>query len=135
MKRVQGIGGIFFKTQNPRQLQDWYDKHLGISPLPHSPWGKDDSAPLFEWRDKDDPSRTCYTVVGLFPQDTTYFDPGAAPFMVNFRVDDLDAVLEALRKEGVQIQGEIQTYAYGRFARIADPEGHQIELWEPAEGF
>ena len=135
MKRVQGIGGIFFKAQEPQKLQDWYDKHLGVSPLPHSPWGEDDTAPLFEWRDKDDPNRKCYTVFGLFPADTDYFEPGASPYMFNFRVDDLDALLEALNQEGVKLQGEIKSYPFGRFARIADPEGNQIELWEPAEGF
>ena len=134
-KRVQGIGGIFFKAQNPKQLQDWYDTHLGISPLAHSPWGEDDSSPLFEWRDKDDPNRKCYTVYGIFPHTTTYFEPSASPFMFNFRVDDLDALLDQLREEGIQIQGEIQTFPFGRFARIIDPEGNPVELWEPAEGF
>ncbi|RMF79024.1 MAG: VOC family protein [Chloroflexi bacterium] len=135
MKRVQGIGGIFFKAKDPAKLEAWYDKHLGISTLSHSPWGADDTAPLFEWRDIDDAERKCYTVFGIFPADTDYFEPGTLPFMFNFRVDDLDAVLAALREEGVQIVGEIRDYVYGRFARIVDPEGNQIELWQPAEGF
>jgi predicted enzyme related to lactoylglutathione lyase len=135
MKRIQGIGGIFFKAQNPEQLQDWYDKHLGISPLPHSPWGADDPASLFEWRDKDDESRKCYTVFAPFPNDTDYFEPGKSSFMFNFRVDDLDALLETLGEEGIQLHGEIKQYSYGRFARIIDPEGNPVELWEPAEGF
>jgi predicted enzyme related to lactoylglutathione lyase len=135
MKRVQGIGGIFFKAKDPTRLNEWYAKHLGISPLAHSPWGEEDTAPLFEWRDTDDAERKCYTVFGVFPDDTNYFDPGKAPFMFNFRVDDLDAVLDALREEGVQIIGEIKAYDYGRFARIIDLEGNPVELWEPAEGF
>ena len=135
MKRVQGVGGIFFKSKDPKALQDWYDAHLGIGPLPHSPWGADDTASLFEWRDHDNPERVCYSVFGLFPDDTSYFEPSPAPFMFNFRVDDLDAVLAALAEEGVPQQGEIRAYPYGRFARIADPEGNQIELWEPAKGF
>lgn len=135
MKRVQGIGGIFFKAQDPGQLQAWYDKHLGIGPLAHSPWGADDPASLFEWRDSDDPQRKCYTVFGLFPADTDYFKPGTQPYMVNFRVDDLDAVLTQLREEGIQQHGEIRSFDYGRFARIIDPEGNPIELWQPAPGF
>lgn len=135
MKRVQGIGGLFFKAQDPDKLQAWYDQHLGIGRLPHSPWGEDDPASLLEWRDKDDPNRTCFTVFGLFPADTDYFEPGDKPYMFNFRVDDLDAVLAQLREEGVQLHGEIRTLSFGRFARIIDPEGNPIELWEPATGF
>ena len=135
MKRVQGIGGIFFKAHNPEKLQDWYDKHLGIGRLPHSPWGEDDPASLFEWRDKDDSSRTCFTVFGLFPMDTDYFEPSPQPFMFNFRVDNLDDVLEQLGKEGITPKGGIRTMPFGRFAHIIDPEGNLIELWEPAQSF
>ena len=135
MKRVTGIGGIFFKARSPDSLNKWYAEHLGIRPLPHSPWGADDDSPLFEWRDKDDPDRTCYTVYGIFPANTDYFDPSPSPFMFNFRVDDLDALLAQLRAEGVTVEDKIRAYEYGRFARIADPEGNRIELWEPAQGF
>lgn len=135
MKRVTGIGAIFFKANDPKTLQDWYGKHLGINPLPHSPWGEDDDAPLFEWRDLDDPDRKCYTVFAVFPEDTNDFDPSPSPFMFNFRVADLDALLADLRTEGVQIAEEIRTYDYGRFVKIVDPEGNAVELWEPAEGF
>ena len=134
-KRVTGIGGIFFKAKNPEKLQAWYDKHLHISQLPHSPWGKDDPAPLFEWRDLENPDRKCYTVFGLFPDDTTYFEPSTAPFMFNFRVEDLDVVLAELAEEGIQQEGEIRELSFGRFARIIDPEGNPVELWEPAEGY
>ena len=133
MKRVTGIGGLFFKSKNPGKLQEWYGKHLGIKPLPHSPWGDGDSAPLFEYRDKDDPARVCYAVFGLFEHDTDYFGP--SPFMFNFRVNDLDALLETLRQEGVHVAEEIRDYPYGRFVKITDPEGNMIELWEPAEGY
>lgn len=97
--------------------------------------GEEDSAPLFEWRDKDNPERKCYSVFGVFSDDTKYFEPSDAPFMFNFRVEDLDAVLKELAQEGIQQEGEILEMAFGRFARISDPEGNQIELWEPAEGF
>jgi predicted enzyme related to lactoylglutathione lyase len=135
MKRVQGIGGLFFKAQDPQALQSWYDAHLGISPLPHSPWGASDLASLFEWRDKDDSGRICYSVFGVFPADTDYFEPGTQPFMFNFRVDDLDGLLAQLLDAGVHPVGEVLTLSFGRFARIVDPEGNPIELWEPAEGF
>lgn len=135
MKRVQGIGGIFFKAHDPDKLQAWYDKHLGIGPLAYSPWGENDPASLIEWRDKEDPSRICFTVFGLFPSDTDYFQPGTQPYMLNFRVDDLDELLVLLEQEGIQVQGEIVTLPFGRFARIIDPEGNPIELWEPAQGF
>lgn len=135
MKRVQGIGGIFIKGKNPKALEAWYSEHLGISPQSHSPWGEDDEAALLEWRDKDDPERKCYTVFSVFPEDTDYFEPSDAPYMLNFRVDDLDALLAELRQANVTIHGDIRTYPYGRFIKISDPEGTTIELWEPAEGF
>lgn len=135
MKRVTGIGGIFFKAQDPAKLNAWYATHLGIKPLARSPWGGDDTAALFEWRDKDDADRKCYSVFSPFDADTEYFGSGAQTFMFNFRVDDLDAVLTALKAEGVELVGEVRTYPYGKFAFIRDPEGNQIELWEPAEGF
>ena len=131
-KRVTGIGGIFFKAKDAKGLSTWYDKHLNISPLPHSPWGADDEAPLFEWRDKDDPDKKCYTVFSTFPDDVEEFE---SEFMFNFRVDDLAAVLAELAEEGIKQEGEIRDYSYGRFAYIRDPEGNKIELWQPAEGF
>ncbi len=135
MKRVQGIGGIFFKANDPDKLQAWYDKHLSIGPLPQSPWGAEDTASLFEWRDTDEAERKCYTVFGLFPDDTDYFKPGDLPYMLNFRVDDLDGFLAQLKEEGIEQVGEVRAFSYGRFARIIDPEGTPIELWEPAEGY
>ena len=135
MKRVTGIGGLFFKGKDPKALTEWYAKHLGITALGHSPWGPDDDAPLFEWRDKDDPEKLSYSVLGVFNDDTDYFGPGDTPFMFNFRVDDLDALLAQLRAEGVEVLDKIEEYPYGRFAWIIDLEGNRIELWEPAEGF
>ena len=135
MKRVTGIGGLFFKAKDPKALQDWYGEHLGIGPLPHGPWGADDEASLFEWRDKDDPARLAYSVFAAFPHDTDYFGPGNAGFMFNFRVDDLDGLLAELRKAGVEVLDKVETYPFGRFGWIVDPEGNRIELWEPAEGY
>jgi len=134
-KRVTGLGGIFFKAKDPKALSDWYDKHLNVSPLPDSPWGEDDDAPLFEWRDKDDPSQKRYTVFGVFPDDTDYFEPGNGAFMFNFLVDDLDTVLADLEKEGIKKIGKIHDLPFGRFTRISDPEGNMIELFEPKKDF
>ena len=126
MKRVTGLGGIFFKAQDQEKLYQWYEKHLGIQ-REHGGQGP----PTFNWRETDDPQRPGMTVWALFPKDSKYFGSTAAHFMLNYRVDDLDALLEALAKEGVQIDPKRDDSDYGRFAWITDPEGNRIELWEP----
>jgi catechol 2,3-dioxygenase-like lactoylglutathione lyase family enzyme len=125
MKRVTGIGGIFFKSSDPKQIYVWYQKHLGIDPLP------DVSAAMFLWRDAQDPEKRGSTVWSAFPRDTKYFGEGAQTFMVNYRVENLDALLEELETEGVQIDPKRDNYDYGKFAWIIDPDGNRIELWEP----
>ena len=123
MKRVTGLGGIFFKTENPEALYQWYEKHLGIKRDPVE-------GVTFSWRDAEDPSKKGMTVWSLFPKHTKYLDPSRATFMINYRVDDMDALLRALREEGVEIDKQ-EDSEYGRFAWIMDPEGNRIELWEP----
>ncbi len=123
MQRVTGIGGIFFKARDPQQMMAWYSQHLGI---PAS-----NAYAKFDWRDNDDPERQGSTVWALFPHDTNYFQPSASPFMINYRVADLDGLLAQLREEGVAVEDRIEEYDYGRFAWITDPEGNRIELWEP----
>ncbi|HZQ69774.1 MAG TPA: VOC family protein [Terriglobales bacterium] len=125
MKRVTGIGGIFFKSDKPDDLYAWYQKHLGIKMLP------DGSSSAFEWRDKDNPDQIGMTVWSIFPRSSQYFDPSRSPFMINYRVDNLDGLLQELRKDGVQIDPHREDYDYGRFAWIMDPDGNRIELWEP----
>lgn len=125
MKRVTGLGGLFFKAKNPTAMYEWYEKHLGITRE------ADGSGAMFHWRDSVEPEKTGFTVWSIFPQDTTYFDPSPAPFMMNFRVEDLDALLRALREEGVAVDPKVEEYEYGKFAWITDPEGNRIELWEP----
>ncbi len=132
MERVTGIGGIFFKARDPRQMMAWYSKHLGIGA--NTDEGAGETYTEFTWRDSKDPQRTGSTVWALFPHDTSYFDPGTSPFMVNYRVADLDALLAQLRAEGVQVEERIEEYEYGRFGWITDPEGSRIELWEPPKG-
>ena len=123
MNRVTGIGGIFFKAKDPEKLYGWYEQHLGIK--------RGDSGVIFPWRDTENPDQEGMTVWAIFPHDTGYFQPSTSPFMLNYRVDDLDAVLDALRAEGVTIDPKREDHDYGRFAWIIDPEGNKIELWEP----
>ncbi|MBF6614329.1 MAG: VOC family protein [Chloroflexi bacterium] len=124
MKRVTGIGGVFFKAADPEALGAWYREHLGLD--------LDDSAhTIFTWREAENPSDQGATVWSLFPADTDYFSPSRSTFMINYRVDDLDAVLAALRDEGVSVDDHTEEYEYGRFGWLMDPEGNRIELWEP----
>jgi predicted enzyme related to lactoylglutathione lyase len=123
MKKVTGIGGVFFKSDDPKAINEWYAKNLG---LVTSAYGT-----TFEWRQADDPSKEGSTSWCAFPQDTKYFNPSAKPFMINYRVEDLAALVDELKKENVTIVDEIAEYDYGKFVHILDPEGNIIELWEP----
>ena len=127
MKRVTGIGGIFFKAEDPEKLYEWYARHLGLERAPGE-------GVVFTWRQADDPAKAGMTVWSIFPMSSAYFDPGRASFMINYRVEGLDGVLEALRAEGVEIDPRREDGPNGRFAWIIDPEGNRIELWEPATG-
>lgn len=120
-KRVTGIGGVFFKSNDPKALVAWYDKHLGLK--------TDQYGSTFWW--KDAAGNDCSTQWSPFKEDTKYFQPSEKPFMQNFRVDNLDQLLEDLKQEGVTIVGEPESYDYGKFGWILDPEGNKIELWEP----
>jgi predicted enzyme related to lactoylglutathione lyase len=128
MKRVTGIGGIFFKARDQEKLYQWYEKHLGVKREPHG------EGVAFHWREAEHPEREGLTAWSIFKNDTKYFDPSGAPFMINYRVENLDELLEALRGEGVEIDPKREDYEYGRFAWIMDPEGNRIELWEPPKG-
>jgi len=121
--RVLGIGGIFFKAADQAKTREWYAKHLGIV-------DKGGGA-MLPWREHDDPQKEHVTVWSAFPSSTNYFAPGQATFMVNYIVDDLDAMLERLQKEGVKIDPKRMDESYGRFAWIYDSDGNKIELWEP----
>jgi predicted enzyme related to lactoylglutathione lyase len=125
MKKVTGIGGVFFKSQDPEQTKDWYQKHLGIE--------SDQYGATFEWKHPDNPEKTGYTAWNPFPHHTKYFDPGHQEFMINYRVADLEALLAELKDQGVKIVGEMEEFEYGKFAWIMDPEGQKIELWEPVD--
>jgi catechol 2,3-dioxygenase-like lactoylglutathione lyase family enzyme len=121
MERVTGIGGIFFKSDDPKALYEWYERHLGIKRDP------DGSGVSFRW------AGTGMTVWSIFPRTSEYLGPDPAPLMINYRVADLDALLEVLGKEGVWIDDK-RDESYGKFAWIRDCDGNRIELWEPPPG-
>lgn len=121
MVRVTGIGGIFFKARDPEGLREWYRTHLGIDV---QDWG----GTVFTW------TQPGSTVWSIFPASSQYFSPGTASFMINYRVEDLNAVLQALREEGCQVDDKIEVSEFGKFGWVHDPEGNKIELWQPPDG-
>ncbi|MEM0995568.1 MAG: VOC family protein [Bacteroidota bacterium] len=125
MKRVTGLGGVFFKCDDPEKVQAWYSKHLDIN--------AGQFGTMFVWRQKDAPDMVGTTTWSTFQADTDYFDPSQKDYMFNYRVDNLVELLKVLEAEGVQIVGEMQEFEYGKFAWIMDPEGNKIELWEPLD--
>jgi predicted enzyme related to lactoylglutathione lyase len=125
MKKVTGIGGIFFKCKDPEKVKEWYSKHLGMN--------TDKYGTNFEWRQADDPSKYGFTQWSPFSASTTYFEPSDKDFMINYRVQNLEVLVNELKKEGVTIVDNIETYEYGKFLHILDNEGNKIELWEPVD--
>ena len=124
MKRVTGIGGIFFKAKDAPALHAWYRDHLGIDV---QPWG----GASFDWVDADGKPTGGTTAWLVTSQESKQFAPSDAPFMVNYRVDDLHALLAALRAEGCDVLDKIDESEYGKFGWVVDPEGNKVELWEP----
>lgn len=122
MKKVTGIGGIFFKCKNPEAQKEWYSKHLGIA--------MDQYGSSFEWRHADDKGVKGYTAWSPFTEDSDYFGNPAQQYMINYRVDDLEALVKQLKEEGVTIVDEMEIYEYGKFIHILDAEGNRVELWE-----
>jgi predicted enzyme related to lactoylglutathione lyase len=123
MKRVTAIGGIFFKTKNPQKTKDWYQKHLGIE--------SDEYGTSFEWRQSEEPEKKGYTAWSPFDGKTDYFGDSGQEFMINYRVENIEELVKQLEAEGVKIVDKIESYEYGKFVHIEDPNGHRIELWEP----
>ena len=121
--RIVGIGGVFFKSANRDQMREWYSKHLGLADTGHGA--------MLPWREHDNPQKEHVTVWTIFPASSDYFEPSHAPFMFNYIVDDLDALLNRLKQEGVKIDPKRMDESYGRFAWIYDVDGNKIELWEP----
>jgi len=122
-KRVTGIGGLFFKTNNPTKTKAWYKNHLGFN--------TDEYGCKFLWKDKE--GKDCSTQWSPFADNTKYFEPSKKAFMFNYRVENLVELMNTLKAEGVTIIGDIEEYDYGRFGWILDNEGNKIELWEPID--
>lgn len=122
MKKVTGIGGIFFKCKDPKKMKEWYKTHLGLN--------TNDYGANFEWREASDSTKKGSTQWSPFAETTKYFEPSTKDFMINYRVADLEALVEELKKEGVTIVDKVETYDYGKFVHIIDMEGNKIELWE-----
>ena len=126
MGKVVGIGGVFFKSEDPEKLKRWYIDNLGLEP--------DDAGYVyFRWEKQVKSGVRGYTLWGPFSSDTKYFDSSKKPCMVNFVVDDLVAVLDRLREKGVEVDDQVAEHEEGRFGWFMDPEGNKVELWQPPE--
>ncbi len=122
MKRVTSLGGIFFKCKDPDKIKDWYSKHLGLQ--------TDAYGTSFEWRQVDKGKGKGFTAWSPFKSDTKYMEPSKKDFMINYRVENLEWLIGELKKEGVTVVDEIESFEYGKFVHILDPEDNKIELWE-----
>jgi predicted enzyme related to lactoylglutathione lyase len=122
-KRVTGIGGIFFKCKDTKKMKEWYQTHLGLNTNQYGT--------VFEWWQGADSTKKGFTQWSPFAETTKYFLPSTKEFMINYRVENLDALVEELKKEGVTITDKVETFDYGKFVHIMDIEGNKIELWEP----
>lgn len=124
-KKVTGIGGIFFKCKNPGEMRKWYSDNLGLK--------TNEYGSLFEFRLADKPDKKGYLQWSPFVDSTTYFEPSQKEYMINYRVENIESLVEELKKAGVVVLDTIETYDYGKFVHIMDPEGNKIELWEPED--
>jgi predicted enzyme related to lactoylglutathione lyase len=123
IKKVTGIGGIFFKCQDPKKIREWYATHLGFI--------TNDYGAVFEWRQGADSSKKGFSQWSAFAEKTKYFTPSTKDFMINYRVENLESLVDQLKKDEVTVIDSIETYDYGKFVHIMDIEGNKIELWEP----
>lgn len=124
-KKVTGIGGVFFKCKNPEEMKSWYSENLGLV--------TNEYGSLFEFRQSDNPDKKGYLQWGPFEEKTKYFEPSEKEFMINYRVNDIEGLVKELKAVGVKVLDEIETYEYGKFVHILDPENNKIELWEPID--
>lgn len=125
MKKVTGIGGVFFKCKDPKKMTEWYQQHLGLNTNPYGA--------TFEWYEDAAGEKPAQTQWTPFPQTSTYFEPSSKDFMINYRVENLEALVTMLREEGVTILDAIETYDYGKFVHILDAEGNKVQLWQPID--
>lgn len=122
MKKVTGIGGIFFKCKDPKKVKDWYQKHLGLD--------TDEYGTCFEWKHTGESEKKGYTQWSPFAESSSYMEPSKRDFMINYRVDNLEALVEELKVNGVEFTDDIEAFDYGKFVHIIDVEGNKVELWE-----
>jgi len=125
MKKVTGIGGIFFKSKDPNKMKEWYQKHLGLNTTEYGA--------VFEWFEGADGTKKGITAWSPFAETTKYFEPSTKDFMINYRVENLVELVEELKKEGVSITDKIEADEFGKFIHILDVEGNKVQLWEPNE--
>lgn len=125
MKKVTGIGGIFFKCEDPEKMRNWYSENLGLK--------TNEYGSLFEFRNTHEPDKKNYLQWSPFKKDTEYMNPSKKDFMINYRVENMEELVEELKNSGVEICDKIESYEYGKFVHIMDPEGNKIELWEPID--
>ena len=123
--KVTGIGGIFFRSQNPKEAREWYGKNLGLA--------INEYGSSFEFRNANRPDEINYLQWSAFDEATDYFDPSKKEFMINYRVQNIEALVKNLKENGVTVVDKIEEYDYGKFIHIMDPEGNKIELWEPID--
>lgn len=123
MQKITGIGGVFFKAQDPASLMAWYKEHLGLEFA--------NGSLIFTWNNPEPPAEPGSTVFAFFKSTSAYFQPSDKPYMINFRVSDLAGLLQELKGKGVTIVGDMEEHEYGKFGWIVDPENNKIELWEP----
>ncbi|MEO6719590.1 MAG: VOC family protein [Ferruginibacter sp.] len=123
MKKVTGIGGIFFKCKDPKKVREWYKTHLGLNTNQYGT--------VFEWRQGADTTKKGFTQWSPFAETTKYFAPSTKDFMINYRVENLEGLIDQLKKDSVTVTDQIETVEYGKFVHILDIEGNKIELWEP----
>ncbi len=125
MKRVTGIGGVFFRAKDPEKMREWYSNRLGIPNM--TKYGG-----VLDWKRSDKENKYGHTVWSPMDENTKYLDPSKSQLMVNYRFENLEELLKFLKEKGVDIVGEVEVYDYGKFGWILDPEGNKIELWEPS---
>ena len=125
--KVTGIGGIFFRSKNPKETREWYAKNLGLA--------IDDYGSAFEYRNANRPDEVNYLRWSPFEEGTDYFKPSEKEFMINYRVQNIEGLIKKLKENSVTIVDEIEKFEYGKFVHIMDPEGNKIELWEPIDSF
>ncbi|QKX04912.1 VOC family protein [Aquimarina sp. TRL1] len=123
--KVTGIGGIFFRSENPKKIREWYGEHLGLA--------VNNYGSSFEFRNANHPENINYLQWSPFDKKTEYFNPSKKEFMINYRVQNIEGLVVKLKEKGVTIVDEIEEFEYGKFVHIMDPEGNKIELWEPVD--